>query len=792
MKRASILSQRFPFAGLLLAAIVGILLSSWLGPSWMLLAAVGALSAPLLLLRRQGGVCWALTLGLFALMQLWSWGESPARKLAVWLDEHPEEFQVVGVVSGEAKAKSSSSEVSTFPLRLEELRSIHSLDSSESVERAQSMERTISLPVLVQVRWFGVTPQYGDRVSFRALPSRPPPARNPGAMDYRGWLERHGIYTQFRVDPAEPGVILSSGHGNPLMGWAIEARRRMEAILAVDLGGAPDALSAIKGITLGVTDDSPEGFTDDFRFTGTMHLFSVSGLHVGMLAVIIWFVLRAARLPRVWAVAVTIPVLFFYVAVTGLKAGSIRSATMATVLLIGLALFRKSPMINTLAASAFLQLAFDTNVLFSAGWQFSYTVVFAILVAAAPIERWITSRHAPDPFIPPRLLTRRERLGFDAWRHLAGLAGVSAAAWIGSLIPTIAYFHLISLSAFGANLLAVPLAFVVLSLGALALLSGSVSLWMAGAFNNANWLVTKLLLLVVQVSALMPGGHWFIGAPGKSYPVMTILDLRGASCAVIRHGREFALVDAGRKRDALGTVLPCLESSGANSLRGILITKSDAAHLGGLDQVKRELEVRRVGVPPGEGRSPVAKSLFHSGVPLKRLHAGDSWPLVAGVTAEIIDPPPGVAMDSLIVQIRFGGTSGLRVLILPRLDPLTLKRLAMIPDESLRSEVILLPLGGSEMSASLQVIRRVAPRLIISTVDGLNRNGVPSSEWKGILAGEGIALIRQDEAGAVSLDSDPKNPDDPKVLSFLQPEHPLSLGGEAAPRRENPKMPLTE
>lgn len=769
-----------------MAAIAGILLSSWLGSSWMLLAGLSLLSLPLLLAWRSGGLCWVLTMALFALLQLWSWEESPARKLAEWFDTHPQEFQVQGIVSGEPKV--SSSGVSRFPLRLEELRTMESMESTASATSPGDAGKAITLPVLVQVSWSGVSPQYGDRVSFYALPTRPAPPRNPGSMDYRGWLERHGIYTQFRINPSEPGAVLSSGHGNPLLSWAIQARRKMEALLAVDLEGAPEVLSAIKGITLGVTEDSPDGFTDDFRFTGTMHLFSVSGLHVGMLAVIIWFVLKAARLPRLWAVSLSIPALFFYVAVTGLKAGSIRSATMASVLLIGLALFRRSPMLNTLAASAFLQLAFDTNILFSAGWQFSYIVVFAILVVAGPIERWITSRHAPDPFIPPKLLTRRERLGFDAWKHLAGLSAVSAAAWIGSLIPTITYFHLISLSAFGANLLAVPLAFVVLSLGALALLSGSFSLWMAGAFNNANWLVTKLLLLVVQVSALMPGGHWFIGSAGKPYPVMTILDLRGASCAVMRHGSEFALVDAGRKRDALATVLPCLESSGANSLRGILITKSDAAHLGGLDLVKRELELKGkvMGVPTGEGRSPVAKALFRSGAPLKRLHAGESWPLVTGVTAEILDPQTGSVADSLIVSIQLGS---IRVLVLPRLDPPTLERLALLPNDSLRAEVILLPLGGSEMSASFQVIRRVAPRVVISLVDGLNRNGAPSSEWPSLLSAEGITLMRLDETGAVTLDA---TPDQPKAIPFLHPDRQVPLSGEVSVTKGNLGKPLTE
>lgn len=747
MREIPILKQRFPFAGLLMAAMAGILLSSWLGSGWPLVITLALLSLPLVIFRRRGGLCWVLSMGIFALLQLWNWQESPARKLAVWFDDHPGEFHVEGIVSGEPKVSSPGSV--TFPMRLGSLVPIGTNESSEQAGKP------VALPVEVQVKWSGVIPRYGDMVGFQAIPSRPALPRNPGTMDYRRWLERHGIHTQFRIDPSEPGAILSSGHGNPLITWAISSRQRMEAILAVDMGDSAEVLSAIKGITLGVTENSPEGFTDDFRFTGTMHLFSVSGLHVGMLAVIIWFVLKAARIPRGWAVALTIPVLFFYVAVTGLKSGSVRSATMASIMLVGLVLHRRSPMINTLAASAFLQLAIDTNILFSAGWQFSYTVVFAILVAAGPIERWIVSRHEPDPFIPPKLLTRRERLGFDSWKQLASLAAVSAAAWIGSLVPTIAYFHLVSLSAFGANLLAVPLAFGVLSLGMLSLLGGSVSLWVAGAFNNANWLVTKLLLLVVQVSAMMPGGHWFVGPPGKPFPVMTILDLRGASCAVIRSGGDFSMIDAGRRRDAISTILPFLESSGANSVRSALITKSDAAHLGGLAEIMREIPVKGTALPPGDGRSPVAKKFQADGRKVRRVQAGEELALSPGVTASILAAAPEMDADCLVARVTM---SGVRILFLPRLVGGISELVMKLPDQELHADVLVLPLGGSDMASTLRVIRKVSPRTVISSVDALNRNGTPSSEWKGVLLEEGITLLRQDETGAVILEADPRNP----------------------------------
>lgn len=366
---------------------------------------------------------------------------------------------------------------------------------------------------------------------------------------------------------------------------------------------------------------------------------------------------------------------------------------------------------------------------------------------------------------------------------------VSAAAWIGSLIPTVAYFHLISFSALGANLLAVPLAFGVLALGVLALLFGTFSLWVAGAFNNANWLVTKLLLLVVQGSALLPGGHWFVGPPGKPYPVMTLLDLRGASCAVIRSEGDFMLLDAGRKRDARATILPFLESSGANSVGSVLVTKADASHLGGLAEIMRDIRTRKIYLPPADGRSPVARKFCADSpeaVRAVRLKTGEEIPLGGEVTATILACAPEKVPDSVIVRVKMGD---LRVLFLPRIDAGVLEAIAAAPRQELRADLLILPLGGSGMAPTLGVIRGVAPKSVISPVDALSRNGNPSPEWDGILDEEGIRLIRQDRTGAVLVEADPKAA---KIVPFAQTDRPGSAKVGFRLKTANPGKPLIE
>jgi beta-lactamase superfamily II metal-dependent hydrolase len=143
------------------------------------------------------------------------------------------------------------------------------------------------------------------------------------------------------------------------------------------------------------------------------------------------------------------------------------------------------------------------------------------------------------------------------------------------------------------------------------------------------------------------------------------------------------------------------------------------------------------------------------------------------VTASILAAAPGKDRDSLITRVTMGGV---RILFLPRLVGGLAETVGKLPDQELHADVLVLPLGGSEMSATLGVILKVSPRAVISSVDALNRNGTPSSEWKGVLLEEGITLLRQDETGAVMLEADPKAPREaPVAIPFVKIDQKVPL-----------------
>src|SRR5207244_7467082 len=92
----------------------------------------------------------------------------------------------------------------------------------------------------------------------------------------------------------------------------------MKSWICRGLDDSPQVQNFLSGIALGVRHQTPEDIEEPFQQTGTLHLFAVAGLHVGIVATLLWMLAMVARLSRKWATALIIPSLFFYAAVTGL------------------------------------------------------------------------------------------------------------------------------------------------------------------------------------------------------------------------------------------------------------------------------------------------------------------------------------------------------------------------------------------------------------------------------------------------------------------------------------------
>src|SRR5438876_2455142 len=570
-------APRQPFVGLALMAAIGIITAE-IFP----LPSVALTVTAIILAVCIFAVAWRPRLfatyaivgaGFFLLHNLEN-SNMEGQQLADELGSRPRVVTATGSVISEPKIAPSG--FATFLLKLK---------SVEFEGREQSTH------AVWQVRWKGA-PEFGDELKFSGTAEPIPPPRNPGEFDMRSYLARRDVRRMLFVRYMEDGTLIRHGGGNPIMRAAQKSRAWMQQALCRGLEDAPEVQNFLSGIVLGLRHQTSAAIEEPFQQTGTLHLFAVAGLHVGIVAALLWMLaMTVARLPRKWATAIVIPLVFFYAAVTGLHVSSIRAAAMASILLGGLFFERKAFLANSLAAAAFFLLCWDTNELFSTGFQLSFAVVGAIVLFADPLFRLLQRWAAPDPFLPRTLLRGPRRWMHSSFEWLCRGASVSLAAWIGSLPFILWYFHLVTPVSLFANLLVVPIAFFVLAIALLSLLSTPLLPWLAVIFNNANWFLAKLVLWIVQMFAQLPGGHFYVQQPHwpeKLAAQITILDLGAGAALHVRTASANWLFDCGSDRSYQRVVREYLHWAGVNRLDGLLLTHGDALHIGGAAKLLRD------------------------------------------------------------------------------------------------------------------------------------------------------------------------------------------------------------
>jgi competence protein ComEC len=264
-----------------------------------------------------------------------------------------------------------------------------------------------------------------------------------------------------------------------------------------------------------------------FERTGTFHLFVVSGLHVALLAAVLFWLLRKTRLPEGIAVLLTIVLAFAYAELAGFGIPAQRALLMTSIYLIARWIDREITALNALGAAALVVLVADPRALFEASFQMTFLVIVAIAGVAVPLtQRWIRP-HARalnnlevfdiDPQLHPSLAQFRVRLrmacelsGDLLGRRLRNLPVwcLRVLFWVGNclvfglaaelcmVLPMATYFHRATVLALPLNLLDIPLLSVLLCVAIAMFLCSLVSAWLA----MIPAAVTALLLHTMRFS----------------------------------------------------------------------------------------------------------------------------------------------------------------------------------------------------------------------------------------------------------------------------------------------------
>lgn len=349
----------------------------------------------------------------------------------------------------------------------------------------------------------------GDLIRLRAVLRPPPEPAAPGAFDFarQAYFKRLGA-VGFAVGHSErlpdPTEAVGQGLGETLYGSLAREltqglagmRQAIAERVLAQVSGAPGGVAA--ALMTGERSAIPEAVMEDMRASGLAHLLAISGLHVGLVAGLIFFAVRAllALVPRLaldhpikkWAAVTSFLAALFYLLLVGATVPTQRAFLMVSVVLLAVLIDRTAISLRLVAWAAIVVLLLAPESLLSASFQMSFAAVTGLVAA------WEALRDRRPLFFSQAGPARR--LGL----YLAGVAFTSLIA-VCATGPFAAY-HFNRIAVFGllANLVAVPLtAFAIMPLAVLALLLMPLGLE-GPVLQLVGWCIAALLAVAAGVA----------------------------------------------------------------------------------------------------------------------------------------------------------------------------------------------------------------------------------------------------------------------------------------------------
>lgn len=404
----------------------------------------------------------------------------------------------------------------------------------------------------------------GDEVVVTVEAKLPQMFRDDGAFDRRAYLAQQGVdlVATLRAPTLMGRVAVSPTTAATILA---HVRRRLRDEIDELFSATPQAGGVLRAMLLGDRSFVERTESTDFQKTGVFHVLVVAGLHVGALAVFLFWMGRMLRLTPFWTALTTLTVLFAYVAVVEQRPPVIRAAVMTAIVVIGGLFFRRLDLLNSAGLAALFLLVAKPLAVRDSSFELTFLAIGCIAGLAAPwlektvqpyvkaLYKWrdVTRDAANEPRaaqfrIDLRAMARwvsarvPARLGAASGEALARGIGVSLRMWellvitlalqIGMLPLMARDFHRVTLSAPLVNLAAVPVTGIVVPLGFLTLGCGLI-LPAAGKILAVplSW-ATMLLVHLVSWFAHLPG--WSYRVPGPPTWLIAVLLMAGVVLAV--------------------------------------------------------------------------------------------------------------------------------------------------------------------------------------------------------------------------------------------------------------------
>lgn len=328
--------------------------------------------------------------------------------------------------------------------------------------------------------------QYGDVLLVRGSPELLKEPSNPGEFDYKKFLTYRKTYHQHFL---RENSVKKIGYepNSTIVAYSIRAREWADHAIRVNVPGKQEQATA-SALVLGVTDGLDNELIGAYAATGSLHVLSVSGLHVGIIYWLILLVLRPLNntTKGKWVLAVfSTLVLWGYAFITGLSPSVLRAVTMFSFVALARPWGQQTNIYNTLAASAFCLLSYEPYMIMSVGFQLSYLAVIGIV------------------YLQPKLILLWQPRTW-LWEQIWQITCVSLAAQAATVALGLLYFHQFPVYFLFSNLFVIPVSFLVLVLGIVVVCTSAIAPVAMALGFLLQWTIWFLNTGVFKMEAL-PG-----------------------------------------------------------------------------------------------------------------------------------------------------------------------------------------------------------------------------------------------------------------------------------------------
>ncbi|HHY23184.1 MAG TPA: DNA internalization-related competence protein ComEC/Rec2 [Clostridiaceae bacterium] len=476
--------------------------------------------------------------------------------------------------------------------------------------------------------------EYGREIEVTGILTLPTGRRNPGGFDYRRYLAGSRVSAIIYAKGREIKTGNLSGR-NILVRTGIAIRDRIVEVINNSLPKEQAAL--MNAMLTGYREELPEDLKEAFSDSGLIHIMAVSGLHVGFIMLPFVFLFKKIGLKKKIANPIIIFILFIYTLITGYQPSVIRAVIMATIILLGQMTWREPDTLTSISFALIVILLWNPHMLFNIGLQLSFAATASIVLLNKNIKEIFKSKPISQ-YIPDAVF---------------GVLSTTISAQIGVLPITIINFNKVSMVSILSNLLAAPVAGVIIIIGMIMALLGQISIFLSKIIGYVNCVLLTFVIFVSKISTKLPFAviksvtpsilliivyyitvwffFWFkpkykIRVKTKFYVISTVLLItliliisiipgemevvfldvgEGDSAFIQTPTGKTVLIDGGGEKgksdDELNTgekvIIPFLCDYGVSKLDLVVATHAHEDHIIGLIKVLSEMKVDNVAIP---------------------------------------------------------------------------------------------------------------------------------------------------------------------------------------------------